>query len=447
MKKNFVFDTNVLLTDPMAIFKFQDNNIIIPIVVLEELDQFKRQIDELGRSARQVNRYLDELRKKGSLAKGVEIGEGGSLRIDVSGEESILPTSLLGKKKDNIILATAYQLHRDHPQISTIFVTKDINLRLKADALGMKAVDYEIEGKVDINELDPGFSKMEIPSSEFEKLLSQKWLNLEDGFFPNQLVILVNKSAPEKLAYARYDEKQKKVSLLPDYSQGAFGIKPRNPEQYLTMELLMNPEIQLVALLGKAGTGKTLLALAGGLEQILEKNNYQRLLVSRPIFPMGKEIGFLPGDIQEKMFPWMQPIFDNLDFIFQRKQFREEPEGKRMRREDKVPGYQDLLHFGIIQVEALTYIRGRSIPNQFIIIDEGQNLTPHEAKTIITRAGEGAKIVFTGDPYQIDHPYLDSSSNSLSYLVQKLKGEPIFGHLFLQKGERSPLAELAAERL
>jgi len=184
-----------------------------------------------------------------------------------------------------------------------------------------------------------------------------------------------------------------------------------------------------------------------GLEQTLEKNHYQRLLVSRPIFPMGKEIGFLPGDIQEKMFPWMQPIFDNLDFIFQKKQLREEPEGKRLRGQEKLPGYQDLLHFGIIQVEALTYIRGRSIPNQFIIIDEGQNLTPHEAKTIITRAGEGTKVVFTGDPYQIDHPYLDSSSNALSYLVQKLKGEPIFGHLFMQKGERSPLAELAAERL
>jgi len=446
MKKNFVLDTNVLLYDPQCIFKFEDNNIIIPIVVLEELDQFKRNVDELGRAARQVGRYLDELRQKGSLAEGVAVGQEGMIRIDLSGDDTILPKSLLGKRADNLILATAYALHREHPQIPTVFITKDINLRLKADALGMKAVDYEVRGRVALDEMDRGWVHKEVYEEEFERFMSQNWLAPEDGFFANRMVIFSVKGNPEKIAYGRFDAREGKVIRLSDHSGGALGIRPKNPEQYLAFDLLLNPAIQLVALLGKAGTGKTLLALAAGLQQTIEDSIYERLLVSRPIFPMGKELGFLPGDVQEKMQPWMQPIFDNLDFIFQKRRGLEEG-GRKKGRAPRVPDYQDLLNFGIIQVEPLTYIRGRSIPSQFIVVDEAQNLTPHEVKTIITRAGEGTKIVLTGDPYQIDHPYLDSSSNALNYVSNRLRGEPIFGYIFLEKGERSKLAELSAEKL
>ncbi len=444
MKKNFVLDTNVLLYDPHCIFRFEDNNIIIPIVVLEELDKFKRQIDEVGRNARQVARYLDGLRKQGSLAQGVKINQDGLLKIDLSADESLLPPSLLGKKEDNLILATAYRLHRSEPEIPTVFITRDINLRLKADALGMKSVDYELEGKIEIEEMDRGWRKLELDRQELEQFLEKVEIPAPEGAFANQL-FLFNTPDSTQTAYGRFDADKNKILLLKDYSDGCFGIHPRNPEQYLSFELLLNPKIQLVALLGKAGTGKTLLSLAGGLHQVLEENRYQRLLVSRPIFPMGKELGFLPGDVQEKMHPWMQPIFDNLDFIFQTPSPRARS-GRKTTKKSFSP-YRELIDMGIIQVEPLTYIRGRSIPRQFMIIDEAQNLTPHEVKTIITRAGEGTKIVLTGDPYQIDHPYLDSSSNGLSYVVQKMRGEKIFGYLLLEKGERSPLAELSAERL
>jgi len=446
MKKNFVFDTNVILHDPQAIFKFEDNNIIIPIVVLEELDRFKRNIDDLGRSSRQFGRIMDKLREQGALAEGVPIGKGGLIRIDLSGDETLLPRSLVGKRDDNLILATAYKLHRDHPEVPTVFVTKDINLRLKADALGLKAVDYETEGGVELEEMDPGFTKIKLDDEQFERLVEQGHIEAKDGHTPNRLVMFSVDDDPQKIDYGRFDAEQNQILRLPDYSQGVYGIKPRNPEQYLSLELLLNPNYQLVALLGKAGTGKTLIGIASGLCQTLEDNLYQRLLVSRPVFPMGKELGFLPGDVEEKMHPWMQPIFDNLDFIFQAKKSPEE-QGRKKGRELKTPAYQDLIDFGLIQIEPLTYIRGRSIPGQYIIVDEAQNLTPHEAKTIITRAGVGTKIVLTGDPYQIDNPYLDQSSNALAYLVGRLKGEPIFGHIFLQKGERSQLAELAAEKL
>jgi len=357
-----------------------------------------------------------------------------------------LPKSLLGKKGDNLILATAYALHRDHPQIPCVFITKDINLRLKADALGMKAVDYEVKGRVALEEMDRGWVKKELSEQEFAQFQSQGWISSQDGFFANRLVIFSSKSDLKKISYGRFDAREEKIIRLPDYSQGALGIKPKNPEQYLALDLLLNPEIQLAALLGKAGTGKTLLAIASGLHQTIDDSLYERLLVSRPIFPMGKELGFLPGDVQEKMHPWMQPIFDNLDFIFQKKRGAEEG-GKKKGRSPRIPDYQDLINFGIIQVEPLTYIRGRSIPGQYIVVDEAQNLTPHEVKTIITRAGEGTKIVLTGDPYQIDHPYLDSGSNALSYVANRLRGEPIFGYIFLEKGERSRLAELTAEKL
>jgi PhoH-like ATPase len=446
MKKNFVLDTNVILHDPQSIFKFGDNNIVIPIVVLEELDRFKRNIDDLGRSARSFARHMDKMREQGSLSEGVPIGEGGMIRIDLSGDEAILPRSLVSKRGDNLILATAYKLHRDHSETPTIFVTKDINLRLKADALGMKAVDYETTDGVGVDEMDCGFDRISVDDVDIARFADQGWTEPKGEPLNNRLMLFVSKANPDRMAYGIYDAQQKKIIKLPDYSQGVYGIKPRNPEQYMSLELLLNPKFQLVSLLGKAGTGKTLIGIAAGLHQTLEDNLYQKLLVSRPVFPMGKELGFLPGDVQEKMQPWMQPIFDNLDFIFQSKDPAEKG-AKKKGREPRTPAYQDLLEFGLLQVEPLTYIRGRSIPGQYIIVDEAQNLTPHEAKTIITRAGLGTKIVLTGDPYQIDNPYLDQSSNALAYLVNRLRGESIFGHIFLEKGERSQLAELAAEKL
>lgn len=448
MKKNFIIDTNVLLHDPYSIFKFEDNNVIIPIVVLEELDQFKRNIDELGRNSRQMGRILDELRQQGSLAQGVNISEGGTLKIDISGDENLLPKSLIGKHEDNLILATAYKYHKEYPEIPTIFVTKDINLRLKADALGVKAVDYESEGlPTQVKELDRGWSKIELKEEEFQEFKGKGWLQPKYNFPNYKMFTFINQNNHKQIAYGKLDSKGDKIIELQDYSNGILGVKPRNPEQYLAFDILLNPEIQLVVLLGKAGTGKTLLGVAAGLFLTIEKNLYQRLLVSRPVFPMGKEIGFLPGDIQEKMQPWMQPIFDNLDFIFQKRKVIIDKDTSKKGKCEKTFQYQEMLDLGIIQVEPLTYIRGRSIPDQYIVIDEAQNLTPHEVKTIITRAGVGTKIVFTGDPYQIDNPYLDINSNALSYLVHKLKGEKIFAHILLEKGERSPLAELAAEKL
>lgn len=436
MKKTYVLDTNVLLHDPKAIFAFDDNDIVIPIVVIEEIDSQKKRQDSIGRSARQVSRYLDSLREEGELYKGVELEQGGTLRVELNHQMiNQLPLSLSEEKADNRILSTAMGLNEDEEiDTSVILVTKDINMRVKSDALEIEAEDYETN-TVNIEELHSGLTTIKVDSTLIDQFYSEEELKLEHDFYPNQFVVLEDKLGGSQSALCRYDDKQ--GVLRPLIFQGAetWGVKPRNKEQQCAIDMLLNDEIKLVTLVGKAGTGKTLLALAAGLEKVVELKDFNRLLVTRPIVPMGNDLGYLPGDKEEKLRPWMQPIYDNMELLVGSK------DG------DAADMIQNLQDMNLIEMEALTYIRGRSIPQQFIIVDEAQNLTPHEIKTIITRVGEETKIILTGDPYQIDNPYLDSNSNGLTYLAERFKDQKIAGHITLRKGERSELAELAASVL
>lgn len=437
--KNFILDTNVLLHDPQALFKFQDNTIIIPITVVEEIDRFKKDMNETGRNARMVSRILDTMREKGSLAKGVSLPGGGFLRVEVFAETQLkkLPVDLRADSGDNRILAVALDTQARFPDVQPVFVTKDTNLRIKADTIGLVAEDYESD-KIDIQELYSGTRSIEVASEEVDRFYGQGWLEAPAGFSPNEFVTIVDSSNPSHTAICRNDALSGRiVSVRKVPKEGIWSIFARNREQSFALDVLMDDTIKLVTLVGKAGTGKTLLAIAAGLHKTAEENIYHRLLVSRPVFPMGRDLGFLPGDIEEKLTPWMQPIFDNVELLISGHESE--------KRHSK--GYKELMAMGLLDIEPLTYIRGRSIPNQYLIVDEAQNLTPHEIKTIVTRVGDGTKIVLTGDPYQIDNPYVDSSSNGLSYLVEKFKGERIAAHVTLSKGERSELAELAANLL
>ena len=437
--KNFILDTNVLLHDPQSLFKFQDNNIIIPITVIEEVDRFKKDMNETGRNARMVSRILDSMREKGSLAAGVSMPGGGSLRIEMFAEKYFknLPVDLRVDNGDNRIIAVAQDVRDRFPDMVTIFVTKDSNLRIKADAIGLIAEDYESD-KVDIQDLYSGTRSIEVPSDAVDRFYGQGWLEAPVELAPNEFITIVDSANPNHSAICRNDPANARiVPVCKVPKEGIWSLFPRNREQSFALDVLMDDSIKLVTLVGKAGTGKTLLAIAAGLHKTAEENVYNRLLVSRPVFPMGKDLGFLPGDIEEKLTPWMQPIFDNVELLISGHESE--------KRHSK--GYKELMAMGLLDIEPLTYIRGRSIPNQYLIVDEAQNLTPHEIKTIVTRVGEGTKIVLTGDPYQIDNPYVDSSSNGLTYLVEKFKGERIAAHVTLTKGERSELAELAANLL
>ncbi len=438
MKKVFVLDTNVLLHDPRAIFSFEDNDVIIPIVVIEELDKFKKGIDEIGRNARQVSRILDEYRQKGKLSQGVKLDGGGDLRVELNHQSpEHLPSELIAAKADNRILATALNLKHDN--LPVILVTKDTNLRIKADAVGLRAEDYESD-TITIDELYSGEMELAVEPGAIEEFYAKGELPSSDPKpRPNQFVLIKNTANPSQTALARYSQQKQALVPILGIKHGVWGITSRNKQQHFALDLLLNDDIRLVTLVGKAGTGKTLLALAAGLDKTIEARSFQRLVVSRPVFPMGKDIGFLPGDIEEKLRPWMQPIRDNLDFLVGSSGGPGRVKGKK--------DLQSLFDLGMIEVEPLTYIRGRSMPNQYLIVDEAQNLTPHEIKTIITRAGEGTKVVLTGDPYQIDNPYIDSESNGLTFVVERFKEEPIAGHITLVKGERSDLAELAATLL
>lgn len=439
MIKNFVLDTNVLLHDPQAIFKFEDNRLVIPITVIEELDHFKKDLTMLGRNARTVSKYIDRLRARGSLADGVPLDGGGLLRVAFDGQGAQgLPAELHGKKEDNQILSVALGLRQREGKIPVVLVTMDTNLRIKADALGIAAQDYESD-RVEIEELFLGFREVAAQKAWIDALYAVGESDPPPGaedLFPNEYLV-VRDAASQSSVLCRLDAHKRNVRLLPPFKEEIWGVRPRNKEQHFALDLLLDDSVKLVTLAGKAGTGKTLLALAAGLRKVSDEEAYQRLLVSRPVYPMGKDIGFLPGDLEEKLKPWMQPIFDNVEYLFSF--------GRRKRQ--GVRGYQELINLGILEIEPLTYIRGRSIPNQYIIIDEAQNLSPHEVKTILTRAGENSKVVLTGDPYQIDNPFVDSASNGLSYIVERFKSEAIAGHVMLSKGERSPLAELAANIL
>jgi len=435
--KIYVFDTNVLLHDPNAIFKFEENEVVIPLVVIEEIDQFKKHQNENGRNARQFSRLLDGLRGKGNLQDGVSLPDGGVLRIDLTSENLVEFRSINGHLADNQILSVALTLRSSRDEV-VVLVSKDTNMRLKADAMGLRAEDYE-HGKVSIDELYSGQSELVVPRATIDTLYRSGEVQVDTGDLPdNCCVVLRNAEKPNNTALARVQRGGGTVTGIRRFKEGVWGIFPRNKEQTFALDLLLSEEIKLVTLVGKAGTGKTLLAIATGLFQAADMSVYQRMLVSRPIFPLGRDIGFLPGDIEEKLNPWMKPVYDNVEFIF---------DLARDKSRDKKRGYQELIDLGVLEIEPLTYIRGRSIPHQFLLIDEAQNLTPHEIKTIVTRVGEGTKIVLTGDPYQIDNPYVDSTSNGLTYVVHKFRGDPLAGHITLVKGERSQLAERAAELL
>jgi len=435
-KKIFVLDTNVLLHDPKCFERFEDNDVYISIVVIEEVDKFKKDMNEIGRNARYVSRFLDGLRSSGRLDEGVSLGEGrGKVFVCLSRDAVELGIDV-GNKADNEILKVAHKLNQEQKNTKVIFVTKDTNLRIKASALGIEAEDYKND-KVELSELYTGEKEVYVKSSVIADLYSKGELNLIEEVgtpLPNQFFTFINAENPKNSALVKYNATMKTLELLKDFDP-IWGITPRNKQQAFALSLLLDPSIQMVTLVGKAGTGKTLLAMAAGLELVADKRLYKKMLIARPVIPMGKDIGYLPGDVGEKMRPWMQPLFDNLEFLISNLD------------DVSTPSYKELINQNILSVEPLTYIRGRSIPKQFMVIDEAQNLTPHEVKTIVTRAGEDTKIVLTGDPYQIDNPYVDANSNGLSYLVEKFKNESISGHITLSKGERSPLAEIAAKLL
>lgn len=427
--KIYVIDTNVILHDPNCIFQFQDNLVIIPIVVLEEIDTFKKGQNENGRNSRQFSRELDELTHLGDISKGIKLKNSGYLKIDLDGGKQL--------SADNRIIETAVQEKNKNKSKKVIVISKDINLRIKAHALGIEAQDYN-KDKVNFEEMYSGIYVQECDSDLINSLYANKFVetsNVSVNLMPNQYIVFKDSSSKQK-GIGRYCEKSKMIVPLKSYSKGdVFGIKHKNLEQSIAFDLLLNDDIKLVSLVGKAGTGKTLLAVASGLKKTIEEERYKKLLISRPIVPMGKDLGYLPGDINEKMSPWMKPIFDNLEYLL--------GGGKDVRSES----YKELMENKFIEVEPLTYIRGRSLPNQFMIIDESQNLTIHEMKTIISRAGEGTKIILTGDCHQIDNPYVDSESNGLARIVEAFKGESIAGHITLLKGERSELAEIASNIL
>lgn len=444
--RTYVLDTNVLLYDPNALFVFDEHNVYIPITVVEELDRFKKDLNETGRNARTVSRMLDELRKKGSLQKGVELPGGGCLRVDFTHIEEHAPIIDWGPQTaDNRILQTVLHLNNTGHRVALI--TRDTNMRLKCDALGVPAEDYQ-NARIDIDEQYTGVTTREVPSEVIDECYQSSGLPLDERIpysYPQQFVILTAEGDSGKSIMVRADTRKSRARIVGRHKEGVWGIFARNKEQLFALDLLLDDNVKLVTLNGVAGTGKTLLALACGLKQVADDRTFRKLLVSRPIFPLGRDIGFLPGDIEQKLNPWMKPIFDNLELLFSTA--HDAAASTRARNGGGEPRYQSLLDQGILEVEPLTYIRGRSIPNQFLIVDEAQNLTPHEVKTVITRAGEGTKVVLTGDPYQIDNPYVDALSNGLTYITERFKDSDIAGHVTLLKGERSELAELAAQLL
>jgi PhoH-like ATPase len=435
--KNYIIDTNVLLHDPNSLLSFEENAVLIPIEVIEEIDRFKRESSELGQNARMVSRMLDGFRGDGSLSEGVKLPNGGKLKIvfqkngHINGE-----VHFNGNSVDNRILSLAASIQKAQPKNATILVSKDINLRIKADALGLQAEDYETD-RVFITDLYTGMMEMAVSTDKITAFRARSELELPDGktYFPNEYCTLTDEANSKKAALTKVDATGTKLVPIIDSREGVWGIKPRNREQHFAFDALLDDRVKLVTLMGKAGTGKTLLAMAAGLKRTVNDREFRRLVVARPTISMGKELGFLPGSLEEKLAPWMQPIHDALEML----------SDLNMGHDHRRSG--DLMRSGSIVVEALSYIRGRSIANQFMIIDEAQNLTPLEAKTIITRVGSGTKIVFTGDPYQIDNPYVDSSSNGFNYVVSRFRAEPIAAHIELQKGERSELAERAANIL
>jgi PhoH-like ATPase len=439
MKKNFVLDTSVYLTSAESIYSYGNNDIVVPLKVLEEIDKHKKRQDVVGANARSAIRIFDELREKGNLSEGVRLAKGKGIIKVVSYSEQInkfnLPLALDFGTADHIIMATAIE-EKKLTKRKVILVSRDINMRVIANSLGISTEDYIVQNIiVNRDQLYSGLTEKLVDDEFIDQFYEKQEMYLNENLKPNQFVMLISNSNEKKTALARYTNKSEPLKQLIRFDNGrkdVMGIKPKNKEQSFALDLLLDEKVPVVTLVGRAGSGKTLCAIAAGLEQVLDSNtSYNKLIVSRPVQPMGRDIGYLPGNITEKMDPWLKPIQDNLEYLMGYKK-------------EMVEMY---IKQGKIEVEALTYIRGRSISNAFICIDEAQNLNAHEIKTIITRVGEGTKIVFTGDIEQIDNVYVNETSNGLAYVVEKFKDFYLAGHVMLNKGERSTVATYAADCL
>jgi PhoH-like ATPase len=443
-QKHFVIDTNVLLHNPDAIFMFADNEVVIPFDVVEELDKFKAGTDDLGRNARTVIRHLDRLRVLGRLSDGVPLERSGGRLCVLMEEGQKLAAGLTANTPDNRILSCAISLREKGFKV--VFITKDINARIKSDALGLPTEDFEAQ-KVDFDRLFTGWRELTIPGKQIDKIFSDKHASLGiPDLVANEFVLMTDEGDPEHKALCRY---RADGTLLPVRARRGpvFGILPRNLQQTMALDLLLDDSVKLVSLIGQAGTGKTLLAIAAGMSKVLNEQTYQKLLCARPIMPLGRDIGYLPGDKDQKLTAWMQPIFDNMAYLLSNRLTSDGAHASHASLSSVEQRISQLVDSGQVVLEPLTYIRGRSIPHQFMIVDESQNLTPHEVKTIASRVGEGTKLILTGDATQIDNPYLDSSSNGLSFIVERLKGKAIVGHVTLTKSERSELASLVTAEL
>jgi len=439
-KRKYVIDTSVYLTEHQSINKFGIHDIIVPLKVLEEIDNHKKRQDAVGANARGIIRTLDTLRERGNLHKGIRLAKGCGI-VSVKGHETgHLPPDLNPEQADHIIIATALTEKANNPNRKVIVVTRDINMRVICDSLGLLCEDYNLTQLVTSpDRIYSGFTEVLVDDHLVDSFYNKEPVYLDEKqykkLYPNQFIMLISEASEKKTALAKYINVNTKLQEVVQYKKNSvWGVRSRNKEQLFALNLLMDPDIPIVSLVGKAGSGKTLLATAAGLQQVMEQDNepiYKRLIISRPVQPLGNDIGFLPGTMQEKMAPWLMPIQDNLQFLMG----------------DDKSTLEMYVEKGIIEIEALTYIRGRSISNAFIIIDEAQNLTTHEIKTIITRVGEGTKIVFTGDIDQIDNVYVDATTNGLTYTIEKIKNYDVAGHITLQKGERSKVATLGANIL
>lgn len=439
-KTTYVLDTSVYLHDANSIYHFGRNDIVVPLKVLEEIDKHKQRQNIVGANARKIIRFFDSLREKGDLTKGVRIAKGkGKLTAKSIKEVENLPPDLDPNIPDHIIIGTALKVLAEIGSKHTVLVSRDINLRVIGDSLGLKTQDYNPDRVVkDTSELFTGFREVLVDQQDVDSFYAGTEVVLQasqsKGIYANEFLMLISNSNEKTTALARFDREGYPLKTIKDFksNDGVWGVKPKNKEQNYALDLLLDPSIPIVTLVGKAGCGKTLLAVAAGLEQVIGKSSiYDRIVISRPVQPMGKDIGFLPGSIEEKMAPWLAPIRDNLEFLM----------GNDKENLDMY------LEGGKIQVEALTYIRGRSISKSYIIIDEAQNLTSHELKTIITRVGEETKIILTGDIEQIDNAYINETSNGLAYAVEKFKNYDLSGHVTLLRGERSQVATLASKIL
>jgi PhoH-like ATPase len=437
-KKIYVIDTSVYLSDCDCLYKFLNNDIVIPMKVLEEIDKHKTRQDSVGFNARQTIKNLDLLREKGSLQKGIRIGPKlGTVKVCSS--TTLLPPDLDPTIPDHQIIGVALAVKKESPRRKVVLVSRDINMRVIADSLGILAETYNSEKVVETSEkLYSGLAEIVVDDQLVDQYYLAEEVFLESdahpGLFPHQFIMLISSANPKKTALCRFKAYNLPLqNIIGEKRDLSWGITPRNKEQSFAYDLLFDDDLPLVTLIGRAGSGKTLMALAAGLEQTvgIRENKYSKLVVSRPVQPMGKDIGFLPGTMEEKMMPWLKPIHDNMQFIL---------------GGDKTM-FQTFVERGKIEIEALTYIRGRSISNAFIIIDEAQNLTAHEVKTIITRVGENTKVILTGDIEQIDNIYTNETSNGLAYAIEKFKGSDLAGHITFRKGERSRLATEASKIL